>query len=268
MRFRPCIDLHRGVVKQLVGSTLRDGDEQSLVTNFEATHPAAHYAALYRRDGLTGGHVIMLGPGNEEAAASAVATYPGGLQIGGGIRPDNALRWLREGAAKVIVTSYVFAQGAVHWERLAEMARTVGCERLVLDLSCRRIGAGYRVMTDRWQRTTDVLVAADGLGRLARYCSEFLVHAVDMEGLQQGVDEQLVALLARHSPLPTTYAGGVHSSADVRTVQQLGDGRVDVTVGSALDIFGGSGLRYRDLVALDRAERQSQGPAHAANAGA
>ena len=140
--------------------------------------------------------------------------------------------------------------------------------RLVLDLSCRRIGAGYRVMTDRWQRTTDVLVAADGLGRLARYCSEFLVHAVDMEGLQQGVDEQLVALLARHSPLPTTYAGGVHSSADVRTVQQLGDGRVDVTVGSALDIFGGSGLRYRDLVALDRAERQSQGPAHAANAGA
>ena len=255
MRFRPCIDLHQGVVKQIVGSTLRDSGDDLPLTNFVAERPPAYFADMYRRDGLEGGHVIMLGPGNDAAASSALAAYPGGLQIGGGIQPRNAAEWLGKGAAKVIVTSYVFREGQVCWNRLAEMVDAVGPERLVLDLSCRRRGDDYFVVTDRWQRFTNVAVSPATLDRLSGLCSEFLVHAVDVEGKQQGVEPELLRCLGEWAPCPTTYAGGVRSRDDVARVIELGGGRLDVTVGSALDIFGGSGLRYADMAALDRAWR-------------
>lgn len=249
--FRPCIDLHEGKVKQIVGGSLSD-DTAALRTNFVAEQPAAWYAALYRRDGLTGGHVIMLGPGNEAEARAALAAYPGGLQIGGGIHADNAAAWLEAGASHVIVTSWIFPAGELDLTRLETLVRRIGRERLVLDLSCRKRGADYLVVTDRWQRFTSLAVNADTLGRLSRYCAEFLIHAVDVEGLCRGIDRALVQKLARETPLPTTYAGGATSLADLEEVTRLSDGRIDLTIGSALDIFGGTGVRYADCVAFNR----------------
>lgn len=256
MRFRPCIDLHRGQVKQIVGATLA-ADDAPLV-HFAAPHPASHYAALYARDGLEGGHVIMLGPGCEGAAADALAAYPQGLQVGGGITAHSAAGWLERGARKAIVTSFVFSDGRLHRGRLAEMVAAVGRDRLVLDLSCALQGDRYVVMTDRWQKATQFAITRGGLEDLAGSCSEFLVHATAVEGRQAGVDARLVELLGEIAPLPTTYAGGMRSLQDVEQVRRLGGGRLDFTVGSALDLFGGTGLRYADLVALDRQERAAQ----------
>ncbi len=248
MRFRPCIDLHRGVVKQIVGSSL--GDDAEPTTNFKADKPAAYFADLYRRDGLYGGHVIMLGPDNEAAAAQALAAFPNGLQVGGGITPENAPAWLQRGAAGVIVTSYVFQDGYLCHDRLQQMVYAVGADRLFLDLSCAKRDGRYVAMTDRWQRFTDFEMTRDNLASLATSCSEFLIHATTVEGKQQGIDADLVALLGDITPLPTTYAGGIRSRQDIALVQQLGQGRLDFTVGSALDIFGGQGLHYRDLVSF------------------
>lgn len=247
--FRPCIDLHDGKVKQIVGSTLRDG--QAPVTNFDTDRPGSWFAALYREDGLAGGHIIMLGPGNEAAAREALAAWPTGMQVGGGIDFDNARAWLDAGASHVIVTSYVFRDGQVDWNRLQGLERLVGRQRLVLDLSCRKRGDRYFVVTNRWQEFTDVEVSAQNVLRLAHHADEFLVHAVDVEGRQAGVDLELVNLLAQISPLPTTYAGGVSGLADLETVHRTSRGRLAVTVGSALDIFGGP-LPYRDVVACAR----------------
>ena len=249
MRFRPCIDLHDGQVKQIVGSTLQD-NPTGLRTNFTSTLPPSHYARLYRRDNLTGGHIIMLGPGNEAAAVDALAAWPGGMQVGGGITAANASQWLDRGASHVIVTSYVFHDGRLDQDRLRALTRLVGRQRLVLDLSCRWRGHGYFVVTDRWQRFTDLQVSAETLALLAASCDEFLVHAVDVEGKCMGIDERLLDLLATSVPLPTTYAGGVAAMADLELIRTAGRGRIDVTVGSALDIFGGSGLRYQDVVAF------------------
>ncbi len=253
--FRPCIDLHEGKVKQIVGGTL-SADSQGLKTNFVSERPAEWFAELYRRDHLPGGHVIMLGPGNEAPARAALAAYPGGLQIGGGINLDNAAAWLAAGASHVIVTSYVFRDGRLHEERLAGLVRAIGRERLVLDLSCRVRDGEYYVVTDRWQKFTDLAVTEETLTRLAASCAEFLVHAVDVEGLCRGVDQELISRLARSSPIPATYAGGASSLADLELVTEIGQGRVDLTIGSALDIFGGSGVRYRDVVEFNR----RQGP--------
>jgi len=254
MRFRPCIDLHNGVVKQIVGGTLRD-DADDVATNFVAGQPSSYFAELYRRDGLTGGHVIMLGPGNEAAAESALAVYPGGLQIGGGITPRNAGLWIEKGADKVIATSYIFSDGQVDRGRLAQLVRAVGAERLVLDLSCRRRGDAYCVVADRWQTFTDVQLDRCGLDELAQHCAEFLIHAVDVEGRQQGMDRDVVEILSDWNGIPITYAGGVRSMDDVILIHALSGGRLDVTVGSALDIFGGSGIRYDELVEFDRSQR-------------
>jgi phosphoribosylformimino-5-aminoimidazole carboxamide ribotide isomerase len=196
--------------------------------------------------------VILLGPGNEEAARAALAAYPGGLQVGGGVNLDNAVAWLDAGASHVVVTSWVFQAGRVDFERLAQLERRVGKERLVLDLSCRRRGEDYWVVTDRWQTFTDVAINQATLERLAQTCAEFLVHAVDVEGLCRGVDAELVQKLSAWSPIPSTYAGGANSLADLELVTELGQGRVDLTIGSALDIFGGSGVRYDDVVAFNR----------------
>ena len=248
MRFRPCIDLHQGRVKQIVGSTLAD-DQATLRTNFSSELPPSHYAALYRRDNLYGGHIIMLGPGNEEAAVEALATWPGGMQVGGGITGDNATLWLDRGASHLIVTSHVFHDGVLDRERLARLTRLVGKERLVLDLSCRWRHDGYYVVTDRWQKFTGLRIDPAVLEELATFCDEFLIHAVDVEGKCMGIDTRLLDLLAAAVPAPTTYAGGVASLADLEQIRTCGKGRIDVTVGSALDIFGGSGLRYREVVA-------------------
>ena len=249
--FRPCIDLHEGRVKQIVGGSLSD-DPARLQTNFVSERPAAWYAELYQRDGLKGGHVIMLGPGNKEAAQSALAAFPGGLQLGGGINLDNARGWLDAGASHVIVTSWVFREGRVDWDRVQALVRAIGRERLVLDLSCRRRGADYFVVTDRWQNFTEERITEEALRRFAGYCAEFLIHAVDVEGLCRGIDAELVEKLGRWTPIPTTYAGGARSLADLEAVTRLGRGRIDLTIGSALDIFGGTGVRYADAVAFNR----------------
>jgi len=248
--FRPCIDLHEGKVKQIVGGTLEDAPDR-LRTNFVSERPAAWYAELYKRDHLTGGHVIMLGPGNETEARQALGAYPGGLQIGGGVNLENAQSWLEAGASHVIVTSWVFREGEIDWERLQALVRAIGKERLVLDLSCRKRGNDYFVVTDRWQKFTSETVCQESLATLAKWCAEFLIHAVDVEGLCRGIDQELVANLARWSPIPTTYAGGARSLADLQEVTRLGQGKIDLTIGSALDIFGGAGVRYQDAVAFN-----------------
>ena len=252
--FRPCLDLHEGKVKQLVGGSWRD-DGAGLRTNFVSERPAAWFAELYRRDGLTGGHVILLGPGNDAAARGALAAFPGGLQLGGGVNPDNARGWLDAGASHVIVTSWVFREGRVDWERLAALVKGIGRERLVLDLSCRRRDGGYFVVTDRWQKFTAEKISRELLEKLAASCAEFLVHAADVEGLCRGIDTELVSKLGAWSPRPATYAGGAKSLADLAEVTRLGRGRVDLTIGSALDIFGGAGVKYEEAVAFNRRER-------------
>ena len=253
--FRPCIDFHEGKVKQIVGGTLSN-EPSAVRTNFVSPHSAVWYAELYREDGLKGGHVVLLGPGNETEARSALRAYPGGLQVGGGVTPANARDWLEAGASHVIVTSWVFSGGEMHWERLQELTRTIGRDRLVLDLSCRLRNGAYVVVTDRWQKFTNLLINRENLEELSKWFSEFLVHAVDVEGLCQGIDQELVSFLAKWSPLPATYAGGARSLADLETVTRLSDGRVDLTIGSALDIFGGSGVRYEELVEFNRREAE------------
>jgi phosphoribosylformimino-5-aminoimidazole carboxamide ribotide isomerase len=251
--FRPCIDLHNGKVKQIVGGTLGDAPG-SLRTHFVSDRPAAWYADLYRRDQLAGGHVILLGPGNDTAAREALAAYPGGLQVGGGIHVDNASGWLDAGASHVIVTSWIFQGGQLDEDRLRALVTAVGRERLVFDLSCRQRDGAYWIVTNRWQTFTGHTLTGDLLGRLAGYCAEYLVHAVDVEGLCCGVDLQLVRLLADTAPRPVTYAGGARSLEDLAAVTRESSGRVDLTIGSALDIFGGSGVRYEDAVAFNRSQ--------------
>ena len=245
MRFRPCIDLHDGKVKQIVGGTLSH-DGKNLRTNFESEHDSAYFARLYRRDGLTGGHVIMLGPGNRNAALAALRAWPGGLQAGGGITPDNAAEFLEAGASQVIVTSYLIENAEISCDRLRRLAAAVPREKLVLDLSCRKTPEGYLIVFDRWQKFTATGVNRETLAFLADFCCEFLVHAVDVEGKMAGIDEELIALLSENSPIPCVYAGGVGGYEDIERIARAGQGRIDFTVGSALDIFGGK-LSYRRI---------------------
>jgi phosphoribosylformimino-5-aminoimidazole carboxamide ribotide isomerase len=256
--FRPCIDLHEGKVKQIVGGTLSD-DPATVRTNFVSNRSASWYAELYKRDGLKGGHVIMLGPGNEEEARSALQAYPGGLQIGGGITLVNAPSFLDAGASHVIVTSWIFRDGRLDRDRLESLVAAISKERLVLDLSCRRRDDRYWVVTDRWQKFTDLTISREVLEHLSAFCQEFLVHAVDVEGLCRGVDLELVSKLAEWSPIPTTYAGGAKSLADLEEVTRLGNGKIDLTIGSALDIFGGNGVRYTEAVAFNRRLKEAIG---------
>ncbi|MGQ9499235.1 MAG: phosphoribosylformimino-5-aminoimidazole carboxamide ribotide isomerase [Dissulfurimicrobium sp.] len=254
MKFRPCIDLHQGKVKQIVGSSLSDDRPELLKENFISEMPPSHYASLFKKNGLTDGHVIMLGPGNEAAAIDALHTWPGGLQIGGGITASNAAFWLDQGAKAVIVTSYVFKDGVIHEDRLKALSKLIGRGRLVLDLSCRWRKDGYYIVTDRWQRFTRTKIDEKNLNYLAGFSFEFLIHAADVEGRCAGIEQDLVELLGRITPIPTTYAGGVRSLNDVYLVKELGRDRLDITIGSALDIFGGTGVKYKDMVAFNRKE--------------
>ncbi|MGL1900972.1 MAG: phosphoribosylformimino-5-aminoimidazole carboxamide ribotide isomerase [Fibrobacterales bacterium] len=245
-KFRPCIDLHNGAVKQIVGGTLND--TTTPITNFVSNHSAKWFAEQYRSDSLTGGHVIKLGPGNETAALEALKAYPGGLQIGGGITPDNALSYLEAGASHVIVTSYLFTNKTLDYDKLRKLVAVVGKERLILDLSCRAKGESWFVATDRWQTLTDTEITAETLIELEEYCTEFLVHAADVEGLQGGIDSRLVSFLAEYTTIPVTYAGGARTIADLQLVNELSQGKIDLTIGSALDIFGGSGITYAECL--------------------
>ena len=256
MRFRPCIDLRQGRVVQIVGSSLRDDTQEKTITNFETERSSADYARMYQADGLTGGHVIALGPGNHQAALAALKAFPGGLQMGGGITPQNAREYLEAGASHVIVTSYVFHEGQLDWQRLNQLVEVVGRERLVLDLSCRQRDRQFWVVTNRWQQFTKVAINRETLNQLAAYCTEFLVHGVDVEGLRVGIDEPLVQMLGEWSPLPVTYAGGAKTLADLERVKILGQNKVDLTIGSALDIFG-SNIKYQDVVAWQQKQGQN-----------
>jgi phosphoribosylformimino-5-aminoimidazole carboxamide ribotide isomerase len=239
-------------VKQIVGGSLRD-DGTAPRENFVSEKPPAWFAETFRRDHLTGGHVIMLGRGNEVAAKEALAAWPGGMQVGGGIRPGNAAAWIEAGASHVIVTSALFdADGKFLPRTLDDLVAEVGKEKLVIDLSCRRTDRGWTVAMNRWQTLTELDVTAETLDSLAPFCDEFLIHAADVEGLCGGIDAGLVTLLGGWGRLPVTYAGGAATMDDVRLVAEAGRGKVDITVGSALDLFGGSGIRYPDLVAMCR----------------
>ena len=247
-RFRPCIDLHDGKVKQIVGGTLRDTGSGP-TENFVSERPPSWYAERYRDDGLTGGHVIQLGSGNSDAARDALRAWPGGLQLGGGINIRNAVEWLEAGASHIIVTSWLFDnEGTFREDRLRELANEVGRERIVVDLSCRRKDSGWTVAMNRWQTLTNIDVTHATLETLAEWCSEYLVHAADVEGLCNGIDAELVDLLEGFAGIPITYAGGVASMDDLRLISDRSGGKVDVTVGSALDIFGGKGVKYDDLL--------------------
>ncbi len=253
MRFRPCIDLREGRVVQIVGGTLGSTGARGLVTNFETERSPADFARMYKEDRLPGGHVISLGPDNEEAALAALSAYPGGMHMGGGVHPDNARTFLDAGASHVIVTSYVFREGLIDEERLNRLVEAVGKQRLVLDLSCRKRDDMFWVVTDRWRNFTEVKISAGTLEWLSKYCCELLVHGVDVEGKKAGIEESLVKILGKWSPIPVTYAGGATSLADLDRVKALGRDRVDLTIGSALDIFGGD-VAYRDVVDWQRRE--------------
>jgi phosphoribosylformimino-5-aminoimidazole carboxamide ribotide isomerase len=249
-RFRPCIDLHEGRVKQIVGGTLTDDDPGSLRTNFVSGQPPDYFASLYRQHALTGGHVIMLGAGNTEAARSALTAWPQGLQIGGGIHAENAEDWLEAGASHVIVTSWLFDKdGTFLPDRLTAMKNAAGKHRLVIDLSCRRDpDGGWTVCMNRWQTRTSLRVKPQVLDSLAGHCAEFLIHAADVEGQCRGMDEDLLRLLGQWHGIPVTYAGGARGLADLQLAHDLSDGKVDVTIGSALDIFGGTGVRLEECI--------------------
>ena len=253
MEFRPCIDIHNGKVKQIVGGSLRDEGSQAR-ENFVSEQDAAFYAGLYQRQGIRGGHVILLNKEGTEyfeatrqKALSALRAYPGGLQIGGGIRDDNAADYLNAGASAVIVTSYVFRDGQMNWKNLKKLETAVGADHLVLDVSCRRKGDDYYIVTDRWQKFTDVVLTPSVLDELADHCVEFLVHAVDVEGKAEGIEEPLVRMLGSWDGIPVTYAGGVGSFDDLRKLKELGQNRLNVTIGSALDLFGGP-MNYEETV--------------------
>jgi phosphoribosylformimino-5-aminoimidazole carboxamide ribotide isomerase len=255
--FRPCIDLHEGKVKQIVGGTLT-GATADLRTNFVSERPAQWFAELYRRDNLPRGHIIMLGPGNESAARDALSAYPGGMHVGGGINLENAATYLDAGASHIIVTSWVFRDGKLDEARLRQLSDAVGKNRLVLDLSCRKRGDDYFVVTDRWQKFTEMKIEPDTLEFLAGWCDEFLVHAADVEGLCIGVDFDLAGKLGQWSTIPATYAGGANSLTDLVEVTRIGEGRIHLTIGSALDIFGGHGVRYQDVVEFNRTHKDKK----------
>lgn len=245
MRFRPCIDIHNGKVKQIVGGSLKDERDQA-EENFVSERSAAFYADMFRRDNLKGGHMILLNPpsspyfeADRQQATEALAVWPGGLQIGGGVTADNASSYIKAGASHVVVTSYVFKDGQVQWENLEKLADAVGAGHVVLDVSCRKKDGKYYIVTDRWQKFTKVQLGEEILYWMKEYCDEFLVHGVDVEGKSAGIEEGLVEMLAGVQGIPITYAGGISSLDELERFRRVSGGRLDFTIGSALDLYGG-----------------------------
>lgn len=261
MEFRPCIDIHNGKVKQIVGGSLKDMGSDA-VENFVASDGAAFYADLYCKKKIKNGHIIMLNPKGapfyEETKAQALmalSAYPQGLQLGGGITDRNAAEFLNAGASHVIVTSYVFKDGRINFENLHKLVHEIGKEKLVLDLSCRSRNGNYYIVTDRWQKYTDVVLNNETMDMLSDYCDEFLVHAVDVEGKANGIEKELVAILGQWNKIPITYAGGIHSYEDLRHIKELGNNHINVTIGSALDLFGGD-MKFDEVLEYIRKPQQ------------
>ena len=255
MKFRPCIDIHNGKVKQIVGGSLTDYKDKAQ-ENFVSEKDSRFYAEMYKRDGLTGGHIILLNgkdspyyDATKEQALLAIESYRGGLQVGGGINVNNAKSYLEEGASHVIVTSFVFKDGNINYDNLIRLSRVTGKDRLVLDVSCRKKDGKYYIVTDRWQKFTDVALSEDVFYRLADYCDEFLIHAVDVEGKANGIEEELAEMMGKLAGFKMTYAGGISTMKDIEKLKSLGKGAIDFTVGSALDIFGGE-LPYDEIKKL------------------
>lgn len=252
--FRPCIDIHNGQVKQIVGGSLKDAGSFAK-ENFVSELSAADYARMYQKDGLKGGHIILLNKARTEyfnatksQAIKALSAYPLGLQIGGGITASNAKEYLDAGASHVIVTSYLFPDGELSEERLTKMKDAVGKDRLVIDLSCKKVGRDYYVATDRWQHITKSKLNLTLLNKLTPYCDEFLIHAVDVEGKRKGPAKGLISILAKYKRgNRITYAGGIHDLADVKMIEEVSEGKLDFTIGSALSLFGGD-ISYRELI--------------------
>lgn len=246
MKFRPCIDIHNGKVKQIIGGSLLD-QGNCAEENFVSEQSAAFYAECYKKRGIKGGHIILLNPSSSEyyeatrkQALEALRAYPSGMQIGGGITNENAVDYIENGASHVIVTSFVFKDGKVNWDNLNKLVKAVGKERLVLDLSCRKKDGVYYVVTDRWQKFTEEVLDVAVLERFQKYCDEFLIHAVDVEGKASGVEEELAEMLGNYGKVPVTYAGGIGSYEDIEKIKKLGKNKLDITIGSALDLFGGT----------------------------
>ena len=257
MEFRPCIDIHNGKVKQIVGGTLKDQGDMA-AENFVSEQDAPFYAKLYQSYGIRGGHIILLNgkdsPHYEATklqALAALQVYPGGLQVGGGITAENAHEFLRAGASHVIVTSYVFRDEKVDYERLEKLVQAVGKEHLVLDLSCRKKDGAYYIVTDRWQKFTEERVTVELLDRLYQYADEFLIHAVDVEGKASGIERELVELLGSWNRIPVTYAGGIGSFQNLEELAEWGQHHLNYTIGSALDLFGGT-MKFEDVLAFSK----------------
>lgn len=252
MRFRPCIDIHNGKVKQIVGGSLTDEGERA-DENYISSRGADYYAELYRKDGLTGGHIILLNPRKTacyeedlKEAKKALKVFPGGMQVGGGIGADNAGSFLEAGASHVIVTSYVFQDGKIRWDSLEKLKKAVGKKHIVIDLSCRKKEEEYYIVTDRWQKFTVERLTKELLEKVSSYCDEFLVHGVDVEGRASGIDEKLAEILGEYKGNPVTYAGGISSISDLEKFRSLTGGEIDYTIGSALDLFGGE-ISYEEI---------------------
>lgn len=248
MNFRPCIDIHNGKVKQIVGSTLKDNSEK-VVENFVSDMDSKYYAKMFMSDNLKGGHVIMLGPNNENQALLALNTFKQGFHIGGGINADNADFYLKQGASHVIITSYLFNNGVINIDNLEKIKARIGKKKLVIDLSCKRQKDKYFVVTNRWQTMTEFEINSQNIDWLSNYCDEFLIHAADVEGQCIGIDKELVKKLGQFVKIPTTYAGGVKNYEDIIEVYKLGQNKIDLTIGSALDIFGGK-LEYKEVIRI------------------
>ena len=244
MKFRPCIDIHNGHVVQIVGSSLRD-ENDSAQNNFVSEKDSAYYANLYKEHGLSGGHIIILNGKDSEyseatkaEAIKALQTYKGGMQIGGGITDKNAEEYILAGASHIIVTSYVFSDGKICYNNLNRLNSAVGREHICLDVSCRMRNGKYYVVTDRWQKFTDVVLDENLIVSLSEYCDELLVHAVDVEGRKAGINATIAGILEK-SPIPVTYAGGISSLDDIAKIRSIGNNKIDFTIGTALNIFGG-----------------------------
>jgi len=255
--FRACLDLHGGQVKQIVGGSLDLGAPEKLKTNFESSQPIEYYTDLYRRHELKGTHLIKLGPANDDLARRGLASWPGQIQVGGGITLDNAQDWLDAGASKVIVTSYLFPDQKFATDRLRKLTEKIGKNQLVIDLSCKRLGSSWMVAMNQWTTLTDTEVNQQTLDELSESCSEFLVHAADYEGLCQGIDAPLVQRLGEWAKIPVTYAGGAKAASDLALVDSLSHGKVDLTFGSSLDIFGGHLVKFDDLVNWNQRHKKS-----------
>ncbi|MBE5959388.1 MAG: phosphoribosylformimino-5-aminoimidazole carboxamide ribotide isomerase [Lachnospiraceae bacterium] len=256
--FRPCIDIHNGKVKQLVGGSLKDEGDYAK-ENFVASQGGEYFANLYKEKGLKGGHIIILNHKDSEyyeatksQAMAALKAYPFGMQIGGGITADNAKEFIDAGASHVIVTSYVFKDGHVNMENLTKLVDAVSKDKVVLDLSCRKKDGLYYIVTDRWQKFTDTVLNEENLNLLSNYCDELLVHGVDVEGKGSGMDLELVKLLSKWKEsnpdkCGITYAGGISSIKNIDDFKESSKGMIDYTIGSALDLFGGN-LSFEEVL--------------------